>query len=269
MKHVLSAIPLLASISAWADMPVLATDITANQKIITFGYSNISLTQDYETSIDSEVIDTNANTKSLEVILTGESNGKTMPVLSVNISNIATDDGTTDVNNYDLYAGFALEKGSKKHLLLITYDGSSESYLQNAYGIMGIFKATASEHTQSEYELIVDLELKDAADDFSGGHSAGVSLNSKLPLSNQIHLVSKAGLSIETDTEYSNGVSKSAGPALSAEIALSIQPQTNMEITAGIGSYLQHFQYYDANGRYALKETRTGIGFALDFNIAL
>ena len=269
MKRLLTAISLLAPLTVWAEMPVLATDINQNQRIISFGYSDISLTQDFDDGRDSEIIDTNANTKSFEVMLSGERNGKTMPVLSVNVSNISSDDGTTDINSYELYAGFALEKGHKKNLLLITYDGSSESYLQNSYGIMGVFRATSSEHTQSATEFVIDLELKDAADDYSGGHSAGISVNSKLPLSNQVHLVSKAGLSIETDTDYSNGVSRSAGPGLSAEIALSVQPQPNMEVMAGLGTYLQHFQYNDANGRYALKETRTGIGFMLDLNIAL
>lgn len=134
---------------------------------------------------------------------------------------------------------------------------------------MAIFRSTASAHSRSEYELAASFSLKEGIVDVSGGHIAGISLNSKLPLSNQVHLVSSVGLSVETDTDYSNGAYRSAGPALNADIGLSIQPQPNIEIEVGLGTYLQHYEYYQSNGRYVLSEARNAVGFLMGLNIAL
>jgi len=269
MRQLLIAIPLLASLTAWAEMPVLATDINQNQRIINLGYSDLSLTQDYEDGQDSEVLDTNVDVKSLEVILSGASSNKIIPILSFAVSNLSSDDGEADISSYDVYAGFALEGDTKKNLILLNYETSNVNTLQDSLGLMAVFRSAASANSNAEYEVVASFELQEKIAIVSGGHSADISLNSKLPLSNQVHLVSSVGLSVESDTDYSTGVYRNSGPALSASLGLSIQPQLNIEVEVGLGSYLQNFDYYQSNGRYLLSEARTGIGFMLDLNIAL
>ena len=259
----------LATFTAQAQMPILATDINQNQRIINLGYSDISLTQDFDDGRDSEIIDSNIDAKSIEVILSGPSHNKTIPILSVGVSKLSPDNGEPAINSYDIYAGFALESESKKNLILFNYETNSESTIQDSLGLMAVFRSTASVHSRSEYELVTSFALKEGIEDVSGGHEAGIRLNSKLPLSNQAHLVSAVGLSVESDTDYSNGAYRSAGPALSANIGLSIQPQPNIEVEVGLGSYRQNYEYYQSNGRYVLSEVRTGIGFMVDLNIAL
>lgn len=259
----------LATFMAQAQVPILATDINQNQRIINLGYSDISLTQDFNDGRDSEIIDSNIDAKSIEVIISGPSHNKTIPILSVGVSKLSPDNGESAINSYDIYAGFALEGESKKNLILFNYETNSESTIQDSFGLMAVFRSTASAHSKTEHELAASFTLKEGIGDVSGGHSAGASLNSKMPLSNQVHLVSRVGLSVESDTDYSNGVNRSAGPALSADIGLSIQPQLNIEVEARLGSYLQNYEYFQSDGRYVLSEARTGIGFMLDLNIAL
>ena len=269
MKRILITVSILLSLPTWADMPVLATDIDQNQSIINLGYSDLSLTQDFDDGRDSEVLDTSVDAKSIEVILSGSSNNKTIPILSIGVAKLTSDDGSEAINSYDIYAGFALEGDAKKNLILFKYETSSESTIQDSLGLMAVFRSTASAHTKAEYEVAASFELKEGIEGVSGGHAAGVSLNSKLPLSSQINLVSTVGLSVESDTDYASGAYRSAGPSLTADLGLSIQPQSNIEVEMSLGSYLQNFEYYQSNGRYVLSEARTGIGFMLDLNIAI
>lgn len=81
----------LATFTAQAQMPILATDINQNQRIINLGYSDISLTQDFDDGRDSEIIDSNIDAKSIEVILSGPSHNKTIPILSVGVSKLSPD----------------------------------------------------------------------------------------------------------------------------------------------------------------------------------
>jgi hypothetical protein len=269
MKKLLSVLVLSTTMTAWSDVPVLATDITPNQKIINLGYSDVSMTQDFESGYAEVVTDTNIDVKTLELIVSGESTHKAIPILSLAVSKLSSDDGSDDVSSYDVYAGFALEGDMKKNLLLVSYEGSSENTLQSSYGLMAVFRSAPNEYTKSDYELVTSLELQDSTDEVSGGHSAGISLNSKYPFSNSVHLVSNAGLSLEADTDYATGEYRKAGPGINAGLGLSIQPQPNMEIEVGLASFVQHFKYYQSNDRYEFKETRTGVGLSFDLNIAL
>jgi hypothetical protein len=269
MKLILMTVYILISFSTWADMPVLATDIDQDQKIINLSYSDLSLTQDFDNGRDTEVLDTNVGVKSIEVILSGSSNNKTIPILSIGVSKASSGDGSTSLKSYGVYAGFALEGDTKKKLILFKYETSSESTIQDSLGLMAIFRSSTSSHSKAEYEVATSLELKEGIEGLSGGHTAGLSLNSKLPLSNQVHLVSRVGLSVESDRNYSAGAYRSAGPSLTADLGLSIQPKSNIEVEVGLGSYLQNFEYYQSDGRYVLSEARTGIGFIVNLNIAL
>lgn len=54
---------MLATFTAQAEMPVLATDINENQRIMNLEYSDISLTQDLDDGYGGEELDTSISSK--------------------------------------------------------------------------------------------------------------------------------------------------------------------------------------------------------------
>jgi len=269
MKQLLVLAISIMALQANAQVPVLKTDITANQVLINVSVADLSLSQDFDDGRDNEKIKTDVAAKEVGFAITGSKTGRLTPILSADVSLLSADDDSQDSTHYDVYVGFALESLAKKHLFLINYEEYSDDDTQGAIGLMGIFKSTPSITSNSEFEIITELALQEATDAVSGGHELSVGLNAKLPLSAQLYLTSGAEIGIESDLEYASGATRDAKPSLSANLGLTLQPNQNLALSAGFSTYLQSFEYYQADGDYVLSEVRTGVGFLFEVQVAI
>jgi hypothetical protein len=269
MKQLIGLVIGLSVFQVNAQVPVLKTDIVANQVLINLGVADISLSQDFDDGRDSEKIKTNVSAKEVGLAVSGSQNGRITPILSADVSLLSADDDSQDSTHYDVYVGFALEGLVKKHLFLINYEDYSDKDTQGAIGVMGIFKSTPSITSNSEFEIITELALQETTDTVSGGHEFSVGLNAKLPLSSQLYLTSGAEIGIESDLEYASGATRDAKPSLNANLGLNLQPNNNLSISAGFSTYLQGFEYYQADGDYVLSELRTGVGFLFEVQVGI
>jgi hypothetical protein len=269
MKYLLGLFTVAWSVASYAQVPVLATDIEANEVILSAGYINGSLTQNVKDGSHEIEIDTDVTGKSINVAMAGSSLNGAIPIMSLDASTYSYDDGSEDLNSFDVYLGLALEGDNKKNLILLNYETYNDSAVRDSFGVKGIFGSKASPMSDRENEYVVSIEFQEAIEDVSGGHSAGVSFNSKLPLSNGAYFVSGLGTSLKTDTNYSSGVKKSATGSIDADIGLNIQPAQNISLEFGLGTNLAGYKYYDENGLYALSEIRTILLFYFELNVAL
>lgn len=269
MKYVLAIIVFMCAAIAHAQVPILNTDIVANQVLINVGIAELSLSQDFDDGRDNEKITTNVNAKEVGFTLSGSNTGRITPLIRADVSLLSADDDSQDSTHYDVYVGFALEGLVKKHLFLINYEDYSDKDIQGAIGLVGIFKSTPSITSNSEFEIITELALQEATDTVSGGHEFSVGLNAKLPMSSQLYLTSSAEIGIESDLEYVSGATRESKPSLSANLGLSLQPNNNLSISAGLSTYLQSFEYYQADGDYVLSELRTGVGFLFEVQVSI
>jgi len=269
MKYVSAIIASMCAAIAQAQVPILNTDIVANQVLINVGIADLSLSQDFDDGRDNEKIKTDVAAKEVGFAITGSKTGRLTPILSADVSLLSADDDSQDSTHYDVYLGFALESLAKKHLFLINYEDYSDDDTQGAIGLMGIFKSTPSITSDSEFEIITELALQEATDTVSGGHEFSVGLNAKLPLSSQLYLTSGAEIGLESDLEYASGATRDAKPSLGANLGLTLQPNQNLALSAGLSTYLQSFEYYQADGDYVLSELRTGVGFLFEVQVSI
>jgi hypothetical protein len=269
MKYLLGLFTVAWSVASYAHVPVLTTDIEANQVILSAGYSNGSLTQNLKDGSNEIEVDTDVTGKRINVAMAGSSLNGVIPIMSVDASTYSDDDGSDDVNIFDVYLGLALEGDNKKNVILLNYETYNDRDVRDSFGVQGIFGNKASPMSDREYEYVVSMEFQEAIEDVSGGHSARVSFNSKSPLSNGAYFVSGLGTSFKTDTHYSSGVKQSATGSIDADIGLNIQPAQNISLEFGLGTNLSGYKYYDENGLYALSEIRTILVFSVELNVAL
>jgi len=259
---------LLFSGLTMAKVPVLATDIEANSRIVNVGYSDLSLTQDLENGRNTAVVETDVTVRELGMIISGPTTQLVTPILSVDVSGVSSN-STSDYSNLDIYAGLAFEGLVQRHLLLFNYEDSSDEGVSSSLGMLGVYRAAPSLTSKGSYELVASFELQQGTSTAKGGHELSFGLNSKLPLSQKVNLISSLGLGFETDLEYSDGSSRKAKPGVNAELGLNIQPTSNLAIDLELGSYLQGYEYYREDGSQSFTEFRTGLGVMLDVSVAL
>ena len=269
MKHFLVFAFSIYTLQVHAQSPVLNTDISANQVLINMGIADLTLSQDFDDGLDNEKITTNVNAKEVGFTLSGSTLDRLTPFIKADVTLLSADDDSQDSTHYDIYIGFALEGLAKKHLFLINYEDYSDKDSQGAIGIMGVFKSTPSITSNSEFEIITELSLQEATDTVSGGHELSLGINAKLPLSSQLYLTSGAEIGIESDLKYASGATRDAKPSLSGNLGLSLHPNNNLSISAGLSTYLQGLEYYKADGDYVLSELRTGVGFLFEVQVAI
>lgn len=115
MKQLIVLVIGLSVFQVNAQVPVLKTDIVANQVLINLGVGDISLSQDFDDGRDSEKIKTNVSAKEVGLAVSGSQNGRITPILSADVSLLSADDDSQDSTHYDVYVGFALEGLVKNH----------------------------------------------------------------------------------------------------------------------------------------------------------
>lgn len=268
-QHTMTALAaVLFSGLTTAKVPVLATDIEANSRIVNLGYSDLSLTQDLENGRNTAVVETDVTVRELGLVISGPTTQLVTPILAVDVSGVSSD-STSDYSNLDIYAGLAFEGLVQKHLLLFNYEDNSDKDVPNSLGLSGVYRAAPSLTSRGSYELVATFDLQQGTSTAKGGHDLSFGLNSKLPLSQKVNLISSLGLGFETDVEYSDGSYRKAKPGVNAELGLNIQPTSNLAIEVELGSYLQGYEYYREDGSQSFTEFRTGLGFMLDVSVAL
>lgn len=251
--------------TAHADVAILQTDITPETTYVVAGYGSATLSQDYDGGYSSQVVDTDFNVTSLDLISSGKATGNITPIISMgSMINEIEEDGQDKLHAINFKAGFLVDSGDKRHLVYAGYDVNGADYLDTLQ-VGAVLRASDIENTGAGVEFELNASFREDADGVSGGDTYTVSSKAKIKLSSQLYLTANVSLGYETDTEYDDGSSIETGAVIGSQVGLVLQANENIQLTGAIFNSLKTEEYYDSNSVNQLsnEEILTGAGITL------
>ena len=253
------------SSASQAEVAVLQTDITPESTYAVASFGKATLSQDINNGFRSQVVDTDYNVTSFDLISSGKATGNLTPIISMGSSIIEIEeDGEDKQHAINFKAGFLLDSGDKRHLVYAGYDVRGADYF-DTYEIGAVLRASDIENTTAGVEFEFNASFNEDADGVSGGETYTVSSNAKIKLSPQLYLTASVSLGYETDTEYDDGSSIETGAVVGSELGLVLQANENIQLRGAIFNSLKTQEYYDTNSvnQVSNEEILTGAGVTL------
>lgn len=233
MKNTLAITLALASFSA-AAQDTMITELESGDKWLRGSFANASFDRDAESQltgnkaseeIDVDVID-------ISFITAFESVDGFTPGLGFSVIKLEGDDDS--VTLFDVSAGGLFKtKEQKTYAIFGTLNSSNDDDVRESLELDMRFQ-TSSLGSDVYNEVNVDVEYEFKNDGTTGGHTLELATSTRFNINPKLDFETLVGLTLETDTDYSNNISESHDPSFTFGGQLNMNLVESVTLILGI-----------------------------------
>lgn len=236
MKNTLALTLALASVSASAK-DNMVTELESGDKWLRGGFASANVEYDFESQSSGAKasVDEDVDLAQVSFITAFDSVDGFTPGIGFSVIKSEGDDNS--VTLFDVSAGGLFKtKEQKTYAIFGTLNSSNDDDVRDSLELdMRIQTSSLGSDVYNELSIDAEYELKN--DGTTGGHTLGVSTEARFNINPQLEFEVLAGLTLETDTDYSGDISESHDPSINFAGQLNVNLIPSLSLEIGIAKY--------------------------------